>query len=333
MRYNNIAIVKLSALGDIVHSLPALAVIRSEFPSSSITWFAEPRGAELLRNFSGIDNIVSVDLKTGSILNRFRNLLKILSDHRGKFDIIIDFQGLLKSAVFARLLGKNTLGFNKTNLKESAAGLFYKETSTPFDDKNHVIKKNIHLLNFAGLFSDEIVYPLKALSFTRTTEQFLNNTVLEPGKYVILNVGGGWDTKLLSVVQNMKILSDIDPKYKKVVLWGNNSEEEKADLLSKENGIIKAPFLNFTDLILFISNAGFIISADSLPLHIADATGTRSVGIFGPTSPARNGTLNKESLSIVKEIDCSFCYKRKCSHKSCIEELDISRITDFVNRG
>ncbi len=331
MRYNNIAIVKLSALGDIIHTLPALSVLRSEFPGSSITWFAEPEGAELLRNFSGINNIVSVDFKNGSILNRLKNLLKLLSDHRGKFDLIIDFQGLLKSAVFARLLGKNTLGFNKINLKETVAGFFYKEKSEPFDNKNHVIKKNIHLLSFVGLFSDDIIYPLKALSFSRTTEQFLKNAVLEPGKYVILNVGGGWDTKLLSVVQNMKILSDIDPKYKKVVLWGNKSEEEKADQLSKGSGIIKAPFLNFTDLILCIANAGFLISADSLPLHIADATGTRSVGVFGPTSPLRNGSLSKDSLSVVNEIDCSFCYKRKCSHKSCIGNIDLSQITEFIN--
>jgi len=333
MRYNNIAVVKLSALGDIVHTLPVLAVIRSKFPACSITWFAEPRGAELLHNFSGIDNIVRVDLKTGSLLNRFRNLLKILSDHRGKFDLILDFQGLLKSAALARLLGKNTLGFNKTNLKEPVSRLFYRETSTPFDETEHVIKKNIHLLSFAGILSDDIVYPLKALSFTKTTEQFLNNTVLEPGKYVILNIGGGWETKLLSVVQNLKILADIDPKFKKVVLWGNSREEEKANLITKEPGIIKAPFLNFTDLILFISNAGFIISGDSLPLHIADATGTRSVGVFGPTSPARNGTLNKGSLSVLNEIDCSFCYKRKCSHKSCIENIDLSLITEFINRS
>ena len=333
MRYNNIAVVKLSALGDIVHTLPVLAVIRSKFPGCSITWFVEPQGAELLQNFSGIDSIVRVDLKTGSVLNRLGNLKRTLSVHRGKFDIILDFQGLIKSAVFSRLIGKNTAGFSKSNLRESAAGLFYKKIPAPFNENEHVIRKNIHLLSSIGIFSDNIAYPLKTLSFSEGTEKFLKHAGLEPGKFVILNVGGGWETKLLSVEQNLEILDDVDPGFKKVVLWGNRNEEAKADLLSKGPGIIKVPFLNFTDLILLIANAGFIISADSLPLHIADATGTRSVGIFGPTSPERNGTLNRNSISVVEEIDCSFCFKRKCSHKSCIEKIDLSLITEFVNNS
>jgi len=333
MTFNRIAIVKLSSLGDIVHTLPALSVIRSEVPAASVTWFAEPPGAELLTNFSGIDHIVSVDLKSGSTWNRFRNLRRLLSDHRGKFDLIIDFQGLIKSAVLSRLLGKNTVGFSKINLREAAARFFYKETSSPFDESGHVIRKNIHLLSVAGIFSDDIVYPLKALSSSHETDQFMEEEGLEPGGYVILNIGGSWETKLLSHKQNLDILAGIDPRFKKVLLWGNRAEGRRADLLLKVYGTIKAPFLNFSDLMLFISKAGAVISADSLPLHLADATGTRSVGIFGPTSPGRNGSLNKNNLSVVNEIDCSFCHKRTCSHKSCLDGLNLSRITDFINRG
>ncbi len=332
MKYRNIAIIKLSSLGDIVHTLPAFSILRKQFPDSKITWFAEPTGAELLENFSGIDEIVPVDVKSGNFLKRLRNLKDVLSGRRGKFDIIIDFQGLIKSAALSRLLGKHTAGFNKRNLREGLARFFYKYTSKQFNETDHVIRKNIFLLSIIGLHSEVIVYPLRSLSFSKEADRFMKDHELEPGKYVILNTGGGWESKLLSADQNKKILNDIDQKFKKVVLWGNGSEERSADMISGTGGIIKAPFFDFTDLIVFISNAGFLISSDSLPLHIADITGTRSVGVFGPTSPKRNGTLNAESISVVNEIDCSYCYKRRCSHKSCIENIDLSVITEFINR-
>ncbi len=331
MKYSRIAIVKLSSLGDIIHTLPAVSLIKTEYPTSSITWFADPYGAELLKNFSGIDNIVSVDLKSGGIIQKIGNMNKILSAYRGKFDLILDFQGLIKSAFLSRLLGKNTAGFGRGNVRESQARIFYRMKPSFFNESDHVIRKNIHLLSVMGIFSNEIVYPMKTLEFTPGMKGFIEENRLEPGRYVILNVGGGWETKLLSIEQNLEVLSEIKSDLKRVILWGNREEEIKADIISGTSGVIKVPFMNFTDLILFIANAGSLISADSLPLHIADATGTKSVGIFGPTSPERNGSLNRDSISIVNKIECSFCYKRKCSHKSCMVNIDLSPITNFVN--
>ncbi len=331
MKYSRIAIVKLSSLGDIIHTLPALSLIRSEYPTSSVTWFADPAGAALLTNFSGVDDIVTVDLKSGGLLKKIGNLKKTVSAYKGNFDLILDFQGLIKSAILSRCLGKNTIGFGKGNARESPASLFYKNKPLFFDEGNHVIKKNIHLLSAIGIWSEDIVYPLKTLEFSDGMKRFLDEKGLEPGKYVILNIGGGWQTKLLSPEQNREVLSGINPGLKKVVLWGNPEEEKRADMISETTGAIKTPFLNFTDLILFISNSGWIISADSLPLHLADATGALSVGIFGPTSPSRNGSLNKNSLSIVNELECSFCHKRKCSHNDCMINLDLSPIKTFIN--
>ncbi len=331
MRYSRIAIVKLSSLGDIVHTLPALSLLRTEYPASSITWFADPHGAELLKNFSGIDNIVSVDLKSGGILQKAGNLKKVISEYRGKFDLILDFQGLIKSAILSRLLGKNTAGFGRGNVRELPASFFYKMKPSLYEEGNHVIRKNIHLLTIIGICSGDIVYPMKAMDFSMDMKSFIEDKELEPGRYVILNIGGGWETKILSIEQNREILAGIKPDLKKIVLWGNREEEIKADIISESTGAIKVPFMNFTDLILFIANAGALISADSLPLHIADATGTRSVGIFGPTTPERNGSLNRDNISIVNEIECSYCYKRKCSHKNCMVNLDLSPINNFVN--
>ncbi len=331
MKIRSIAIVKLSSLGDIIHTLPALNLLRSNFQEAKITWFAETSGAELLASFSGIDEIVPVEIKKGGFFNKIVKFWSVVSEYRGNFDVILDFQGLIKSAVFSRLIGKNVIGFNKANLREPLSSLFYREKVTLFNEGRSVIEKNIHLLNLVGISSDNINYPLKELFFSKEIEKFFMENDLKSGKYAILNVGGGWESKLLSIERNVKILSGIDAGIKKLVLWGNGSEEKKADEVVRLSEAIKIPFLTFNDLILLIKYGGVLISADSLPLHIADVTDTRSVGIFGPTNPKRNGSLDKRNLSVVNKIGCSFCYKKSCSHKKCLKGINLSLITDYVN--
>jgi len=331
MKIKSVAIVKLSSLGDILHTLPALNLLRSNFPGADITWFAEPSGAELLKNFSGIDNIVPVEIKKGGFFNKIVKFWSVVSEYRGNFDVILDFQGLIKSAVFSRMIGKNVVGFSKANLKEPLSSLFYRKKVTLFNEGRNVIEKNIHLLSSVGILSESINYPLKELCFSKEIEKFFVENNLKFGKYAILNVGGGWESKLLSIERNVEILSGIDAGIKKLVLWGNDSEEKKADEVAEFSGATKTPFLKFDELFFLIKNAGVLISADSLPLHIADVTDTRSVGIFGPTNPKRNGSLDKRNLSIVNKIGCSFCYKKKCNHKKCLKDINFSLITDYVN--
>ncbi|MCK5059426.1 MAG: lipopolysaccharide heptosyltransferase I, partial [Candidatus Aminicenantes bacterium] len=112
MTYSNIAIIKLSSLGDIIHTLPAFNLLRKKFPDARISWIAEPAGAKLLENFSGIDEIIVIHLKTPTLLNKFKEVRRIISTFRKKFDLVFDFQGLLKSGVLSYLLRSYTIGFD-----------------------------------------------------------------------------------------------------------------------------------------------------------------------------------------------------------------------------
>jgi heptosyltransferase-1 len=327
-----IAVIKLSSLGDIVHTIPAVSALRSAFPRAVISWFVEPAGASLLENFSGIDHIIPVNLKRGSLTGRISGLGKTLKLYKGGFDMIFDFQGLVKSAVLARLLGKPTMGFSRLNLREQQARFFYRDTVPYFEEENHVILKNLHLLSAAGISTVEISYPMKPLEFSPETGTFMKENGLGHGNYVILNIGGGWESKLLSHEQNLDIFNKIHGSLKKVILWGSPLEKERALRLSRDSGALITPFFNFMDLIQFIRNADTLISADSLPLHLSDAAGTRSVGIFGPTSPLRNGSMNRESIAVTNEIGCSFCYRRSCGHRDCISGINTADIAAFVNR-
>jgi heptosyltransferase I len=329
----NIAIIKLSALGDIVHTIPAFNILRKQFPDSKITWFAEPAGAKLLQNFEGIDEIVELNLKTGGVFSIIEDLRKALSLYRNRFDLVIDFQGLLKSAVLAKLLKGDILGFDKENLRETQARFFYTRRAAYFDETRHVIYKNIHLIReLAPALPPEVAYPLKSLEMSPALKSFMTTHNLEVEKYVIANVGGGWETKLLSFQQNVEIIDRIKHKYKVVILWGTEKEKEKSKKISEQTGVLMADFFNFSDLIVLIRGSRLIVTADTLAMHLADITQTPSVGIFGPTSPWRNGSLLKESVPIYEELPCGFCYKKKCGTIDCIKNINTERIVEAIEK-
>jgi heptosyltransferase-1 len=340
--YSHIAILKLSSLGDIIHTLPAFSFLRKRFPDAEISWIAAPAGAKLLENFRGIDEIIVVDLKSPSLVNKPGEVKRIISKYGGKFDIILDFQGLLKSAVLAYLLKSYTVGFHKKNLREPLSRFCYDKKAGIFDENRHVILKNIHLARITVNNDNSTSHPdltieypaLKEARFSESAEKFLAENKLTEKNFSILNVGGGWQTKLLDISQYIAISEGLQEKRiigsKIVVLWGNDKEQEKAAVISRATGAIMPIFFDCRDLIRFIRQARLIISADSLPLHIADMVGVPSVGLFGPTSPARNGSLLAESAAIYENLPCNFCYKKKCGTMECTKNLKIENIIRAV---
>jgi heptosyltransferase-1 len=334
--YKKIAVIRLTALGDIVHAIPAVHLLKRVFPNSKICWFAEPAGAKLLQLIEGVDEIIPVHLKRDGLLNKWREVKRIKSLYKNQFDLILDFQGLLKSAILGHLLKGHLLGFGKPNLKESQARFFYSQHADSFDEKDHVIFKNIHLVK--QLLADKNIpdenplvrYLLKPLFMSADLKQFFEQYDLQEDGFIILNIGGGWETKTLSNQQYIEIIEKIKDKYKVMILWGNAKEQERAIVISDATGIPMTPLLNFSDLAIFIGHSRLIVSADSLAMHIADMMETPSVGIFGPTSPQRNGSLLPGSVAVYENLDCRFCYKKKCGTIDCIKKINIAKITKSI---
>jgi heptosyltransferase I len=317
-----IAIIRLSSLGDIIHTLPAFQLLRSHFPEAKITWIVEAPGAALLENFSGIDDIVVFNLKSRKgLFAKLFFLISFVSRHRRHFDLLIDFQGLIKSALLAFFLGGTRLGFCAKNARESMTALFYSRRAVYFPEERHVIFKNIHLLSTLGINEAIVEYPLKKLSASPQLQQLLADLNWPDRRYVILNVGGGWPTKVLPAFRWLEIAAGLKPDYPLVLLWGNEQEKEMAMAVARQSGVPLTFFMNFSDLIYFIAQALLVISGDTLALHLADMTRTPAVGIFGPSSPQRNGPLYSQSRVIYQKQPCSFCYRRKCDKMTCLEEI------------
>jgi lipopolysaccharide heptosyltransferase I len=323
----SIAIIRLSSLGDIVHTLPAFQLLRKHFPEARITWIVEAPGAALLENFSGINEIVVFNLKSRQgLFSKIFFLIGFVRQWRRRFDYLIDFQGLIKSALLAFLLGGTRLGFCAQNAREPMAALFYSRRAVFFPEDQHVIFKNIHLLSLLGINETTVEYPLKKLSPSPQLRQLLAELNWPDKRYIILNIGGGWPTKVLSATQWLEIADGLKMDYSLVLLWGNEQEKETAEAVARQSSVALTFFMNFSDLIFFIGQALLVISGDTLALHLADMTKTPAVGIFGPSSPQRNGPLFSQSRVVYQKQACSFCYQRKCDTMTCLREIVIADI-------
>jgi ADP-heptose:LPS heptosyltransferase len=196
-----ILIVKLGAIGDVVHALPALAALRRSMPEAHLAWAVEQGGAaKLLQGCSRLDELIELDMRgwRKSLMNLETQtaIRKAMAGLRNaRFDLSLDFQGLLKSAMVARLARiPRRIGFARDALREPASAFMLTER-VAVDDGGHVIIKNLKLVEHLGCdVSGEYEFPI-ALSDAdaRFAEEQIERF---DGRFAILNPGGGWPTKL-----------------------------------------------------------------------------------------------------------------------------------------
>ncbi len=295
-----ILIVRLSALGDIIHTIPAFACIRKYRKDALIGWAVSGKGKEILEMLVGLDKIVSPKAP-------------------GKWDVSLDFQGLIKSGIISFISSKKRYGFSSKLAREPIASLFYTDRLDRLSGK-HVIEKNLDL---AALFLNRKCgnppeFPLKVPSFPSLDPIFRDK--------IILNTGASWVNKRIPPEKLTELCWEFKNQGREaVLLWGSTEELEIARSIAHICGGTIAPPLSIKEVFYAIKISSIIISGDSFPLHAASALGKISIGVFGPTDPERNGPL-PPSAAISPEIHCHPCWKRKCKDPVCMKELDVKKI-------
>lgn len=331
MNYKKILIVKLSSLGDVVHALPAFKAIRDNYPESEIYWVVERSGAEILKSLQGLDEIITFDTlkwrKRPFSLTTLKELLESLKKiRREKFDIAIDFQGTLKSSFITFLSSaKERLGFAKENLREPVASIFYTKRAKTIPENTQVVVKNMKLIEVIGIKKNLPEFPELKIDADLPQDLKFNRDRL-----IILNGGGGWETKIWVKGRWRELALRIkEMGFEPLFLWGNIAERKRVEEESRGE-ISLAPYLNIPQLMKLISLSRLVISGDTFPLHIADAMGIPVVGIYGPSSPWKNGPVSRNSKVVFNELPCSFCYKRKCKDLKCMKSIDVESVLEKV---
>jgi len=339
-----ILIVKLGSIGDIVHTLPALAAIHASLPGAEISWVVEKRSAEILRGNPLISRLIEIDTKS---LRQKTNPRKFLAQVRSelqklrdiKFDVALDFQGLLKSALVGKLSGaKEIYGFSSKSLKEPASRIFLSK-AVRTSRRSNVIEKNLNLANRALKLSlppdaiENIIFPIQidAAHYAEAEEI----AARAGGDFAILNPGGGWPAKLWQAERFGGLADRLRDELglASLVTYGPGEEELAGRVINAagKKGIFPAP-VSLKGFFALAQKARIYVGGDTGPTHLAVAANTPVVGIFGPTEWRRNGSPRANDLGVKRDdITVHECSRRADSNCACMD-IAVEAVFQAVRR-
>ncbi len=293
-----ILIVRLSAIGDVVHTLPVLCALRERLPLAFLAWIVEGRAGDLLEGHSALDRLVRIPrgwLKSPRSVLHVRRQLCALN-----FDIAIDVQGLFKSAVAARLSGSPVrIGFAGAAGREMSEWL---NTLCVRPRKMHIVERNLELLAPLGIQRPDVRFDLPERSADRKWAHDYLAAGGVAGDFVIINPGAGWPSKLWPPERFAAVARTLGEQRRlpSLVVWAGAAERSMAEGVAGGSGghARIVPDTTLTQLAALVRRARLFVASDTGPLHIAVAAGTPSVGLFGPMAHERNGPYGPRHVAV-----------------------------------
>jgi heptosyltransferase-1 len=303
-----IAIVKLSALGDIVHAMVALQFIKAQSADISIDWVVEERFVELLQFNPDIDRILTVNLKAlkanpTAIVNEIK---KVRGYAKKNYSLVMDAQGLLKSAITARLLGRRCAGFDSASIREKAASWLYDVKVHSAYDNNTIDRNALALSRPLALgISKEQILEKKPFLFYQNEDPQLQQYLSKDRANIVLVIGSTWASRNYPVEHYLSVAQAL--KQNCLVIWGNEEERTKAEWMASQSEYVTVlPKLDLNNLKALIDKSDLTIGNDTGPTHMAWGLNKPSITLFGPTPVSRiyQTDINKalKSPSVVNPL-------------------------------
>ena len=308
---------------------PAVSDLHRQFPDAEIHWLVEPAFAEVASWHSAVSKVITVPLRAHkkiwwnipALLGKLRHKL-----HEEKYDIVLDAQGLLKSAFLARLAGVPVFGFAAKSARESLAARLYQKTAN-VPKGLHVVEKNRQLVSaiFAADISGSADYGLNEFRRNQMQTELsvtLKNITSQP--YVVLLHGTTWNSKYWPENSWMELIRLLAQQGRHCLLpWGNEVERQRVLRLQAAGGEYARvlPKLSLTELMNVLLHARAFVSVESGIGHVAAALDVPGVMLHGPTDPGYSGILNKACQHITSGIYCSPCFKRDCPRLKTVQEV------------
>jgi len=327
-----IAIVKLSALGDIVHSMIVLQFIKKKYPESQIDWFVEKIFVEVLENNPHINQIHQVSLKS---VNKLKSVFLIWKELRKihkltKYDLVIDMQGLLKSALIAQKIPSDiTLGFDKTSLRESFAAKFYSQTYK-IDYSQNIVERNVAIVSNVLKLSitQHDIYNKKPV--LHPSKKYVFDDISYEKQNIAIVPGASFQSKCYPVEKFAELTTKLDANF--FVIWGSKTEKALADDIKTLSPSVQVmQKLSLDALMSLISQMNLVIGSDTGPTHMAWALNVPSITLFGPTPGYRNTYITSINKIIESdsEVDPKKINKNDYSIKNIIVD-DIVKIAEYL---
>lgn len=337
-------IIKLSALGDVTHTLPVLSALRKNHPHAFIAWMVEDRYQDLLTGNPDIDLLIPIRTKYWRKNINFKTLsavVGIIADLRKhRFDTVFDFHGLIKSGLIAFLSGSpDRVGFPARECKEPLSAWFTTRKGPAAKPGAHVVDRYLSLIGVeVPENTAEFPIPLPEEAERSVTHFFDTHPDLTAKPVIGINPGAGFESKLWNLDRFTALADRITSELSCAVLltWGPGEEAKVRHI--QEQARLQcwiAPPTSIIESAALYRRMALLISCDSGPLHLGAALGVPTVSIFGPTDPARNGPYGNKHAVICKTLSCSFCWKRKCplQTRECMESVTTDEVFDAVKKS
>ncbi len=340
----NILIVRLSSLGDIVHTLPAAAALRRAFPAARIDWLVDARYRAILDLVPTIDQRLVIGRPRASngvhggveqVFEGWNRLWDaVLELRRRRYDLAFDFQSLLKSAILARSSGAGrVIGFATPDLRERGARLFYTVTQ-PTTGASHVVDKSLALLQAAGITDTRREFPIEAAASPVVGRVREALGIGAADRFALINPGAGWPNKRWPPERFGAVAAALRDRHglRTAVLWGPGEQRLAAEVAEASDGAAAmTPPTTIRDVVALCGAAVLMISGDTGPMHVAAALGVPIVGIYGPSDPTRNGPWLPTDVAISRFHACVCRYRRRCRQAAaCIADITVEEVTHAV---
>jgi len=345
----NILIVKLSAIGDVIHTLPALNAIRGRFPGARITWLVEASASALVVGHRALDRVIVYKrkqwmkrLKSPGRKGAFKEILTFLRDLRDtRYDMIIDFHALIKSGTLVWLAkGRRKIGFDKGMQHMEHSYLFLNERVAPVDMEIHALTRQLILAEAIGAHSREVVYdiPLSADDEKNARELLRENRIDCSRPLVAIHPVAKWDTKLWFNERFANLADRLVGEYGADIVFTGGTEDRS--VIEQIRAMMNAACANLAGktslktLASLYRKAAVVVSTDTGPMHIAAAVGTPVVALFGPTAPWRTGPFGSGHQVIRVAVPCSPCFQRRCDVHQCVcmKQITVEMVMEGIER-
>ena len=317
-------IVRLTALGDILHTLPAVGALRAAHRDARIDWVVDRRWAPVLEGSPALNDVIPFNRRS---LGDAVACLQRLRETR--YDCSIDFQGLYKSSLLALLSGATRrIGFDRGWVREHGAAIFYTERVTPAG--RHVAELNYSLAEQVGASRPATPeYPLRVPAGGAASVRARLHEMGIEKEYIVLGPGGSWRAKCWPAERFGEFSREFSRNHDlpAVVVQGPG-EDTLVEAVCRAAAPARPAVLATTieELMGLLAHARCVVAADSGPLHLAAALGTPVVGLYGPTDPARNGPYARGAVIVHKAQPEEISYKRRGDYSAAMLRVTVSDV-------
>lgn len=337
-----ILIIKPSAFGDILHALPLVDCIKSEYPNVKISWVVNRDYVELLEDNPMIDKIFIFERKRwGGKRLFFKTCIeffKFTSEIRDcKFDLIIDLQGLLRSGLITFLSrAKNRMGLSDAR---EGSRLFLNHVVNVSDKKIHAVDRYLLVCDGLGVTKKTpIKFPIfiKDEIDKKVEKLFSKYGVNKDDVLVAVNPNSRWQSKCWNPDRFARLSDELIDKYGvKIIMIGAVSDREYVEKIvgmMENTPLVLVGKTTLLGLASVLKKTDIMITNDSGPMHMSVAVGTPTIALFGPTDPLKTGPYGKNSEVLFKRIECQPCFKRNCSIRECMDLINVEEVVNVFKK-